>query len=848
MSLIPQRHRPPRTARALAIATATALALGTALATATPAQAAEPVSIQLLGINDLHGRIWSGPNPVVQLGAVLAGKVDQLRAENPNTVFVSAGDSIGASTFESFIADDNPTIDVLNAAGLDVSAVGNHEFDQGFDALLDRIPAEFGGVEDPATDLHKTAFPYLGANVYAKGTQDPVLPEYTVIERAGVTIGFVGLVTAETYSLVSPSGIATLDFGDPLAALNRVAAQLSDGEAANGEAEVIVALIHDGSNSTSCSAIESEDTNFGDLVHGAAAEVDVIFSAHTHMQYSCMIQGRAVIQSGSYATHLAQVVLSVDPDDGTVASATSTLIPLANSAPADPEIVEIVNAAVAAADVIGARQVGTITADITRARTSTGAEDRGSESSLGSLVADMQLWATSESPNYGGAEPAVIAFMNPGGLRADLLHAGDGIVTYKEAALVQPFANTLVTMDLTGSEIRSVLEEQWQPAGASRPRLALGISEGLSYTYDPSAPRGSHVLDITFNGAPLDEDATYRVVVNSFLASGGDNFATLGLGANKTDSGQIDLQAAVEYFEAHPSISPPALGRSVPVVIPPADAADLTDENAGDVQAPPAARAGDQVVVTVGAAQAGQPVEVWLYSDPVLLFSGPVAADGTVTVTLPADTPAGGHKLAVFSNTDVLIGWTSITVAGSSDAAVNLTPPSIVGQPVKHATLTADPGTWWPTDGVAFSYQWRRDGKNIPKATTATYRVAAQDVGHALTVVVTATVAGATPVSATSAAVTAVPKKLANLAPPRILGKAAYGRIVAAYPGKWTVDAVRFSYQWNRNGTPIKGANKVLYWVTKADRGGSLTVTVTAKAAGQDPVSATSKAVKVAKK
>ncbi|MCW5952651.1 MAG: bifunctional metallophosphatase/5'-nucleotidase, partial [Propionibacteriaceae bacterium] len=221
-------HRP--TIRTLA--GATALALGASLLAATPAHAADPVEIQLLGINDFHGRIWSAPSN--QLAALMAGRVNELRAANPNTVFLSSGDNIGASTFESFISDDNPTIDALNAAGLEVSAVGNHEFDQGFAALLDRIPVALGGTEDPATDLHKTAFPYLGANVYAKGTTNPLLPEYAVIEKGGVKLGFVGAVTQETTSLVSPAGITMLDFGDPLVAINRVAAQLSDGNEANG--------------------------------------------------------------------------------------------------------------------------------------------------------------------------------------------------------------------------------------------------------------------------------------------------------------------------------------------------------------------------------------------------------------------------------------------------------------------------------------------------------------------------------------------------------------------------------------------------------------------------------------
>jgi len=847
MSHEPSRHRPPRTARTLATATAVALALGATLATATPAHAAEPVPIQLLGINDFHGRIYSSPPPN-QLAGTMVGKVNELRAQNPNTVFVSSGDNIGASTFESFIADDNPTIDVLNAGGLDVSAVGNHEFDQGFTALLDRLPAEYGGVEDPATDLHKTQFPYLGANVYAKGTQDPALPEYTVIEKAGVTIGFVGLVTAETSSLVSPAGITTLDFGDPLVALNRVAGQLSDGDAGNGEAEVVIALLHDGSNSTDCTAIAGEQTNFGNLVRGASADVDVIYSAHTHLAYNCTIGGRPVIQSGSYAANLAQVVLSVDPDNGAIASATSSIIPLtAGSVTPDPEVVAIVNAAVAAAEGPGAEQVGSITADITRAGTPPGA-DRGSESSLGSLVADIQLWATSESPNYGGAEPAVIAFMNPGGLRDDLLYAPDGIVTYKEAALVQPFANTLVTMDLTGTQIRSVLEEQWQPAGASRPVLRLGISADLSYTYDPSAPRGSHIKSIAFKGAPLDESATYRVVVNSFLASGGDNFATLGLGSNKTDSGQVDLQAAVEYFEAHPSVSPPPLGRSVPLVIPPADADDLTEANTGPVETVAAARAGDAIVVTVGTNLAGQAVEVWLFSDPVRLYAGPVAADGTVTVTIPEDTPAGEHKLAVFTNTDALVGWAPVTIAAADAAAVNLTPPSVVGDAYLGATVTADPGTWWPADGLTLSYQWKRDGKPIKNAIGPTYVIERKDVGHKLSVVVTASADGFAPVSATSAAVTVAKVKLANLSLPKIIGKPKAGHQVVANPGKWSQGKLKYSFQWNRDGQAIPGATKKQYRIGTDEVGAVLTVTVTAKASGQSPVSATSRPVTVTKR
>jgi 5'-nucleotidase len=729
------------------LAGATALTLGASLLAVTPAHAADPVEIQLLGINDFHGRIWSAPDN--QIAGLLAAQVKELREVNPNTVFLSSGDNIGASTFESFISDDNPTIDALNAAGLEVSAVGNHEFDQGFAALLDRIPESLGGTEDPATDLHKTEFPYLGANVYAKGTTNPLLPEYAVIEKGGVKLGFVGAVTAETTSLVSPSGITMLDFGDPLVAINRVAAQLSDGNDANGEADVVIALVHDGSNSTDCTAIGNEETHFGDLVRDASDDVDVIFSAHTHLEYSCTIGGRQVVQAASYGTRLAKVVLTVDTDADTV-SATSEVLQVPVAPPPTPvaEVVTIVEAAVAAADEVGALPVGKITGDITRATTEAGAEDRGSESSLGSLVADMQLWATSESENYGGT-PTVMAFMNPGGLRADLKYGTDGTVTYKQAAVVQPFANTLVTMTLTGAQIRQVLEEQWQPEGASRPRLALGISKGLSYTYLVDAPRGSHVVDITFNGAPLDESASYRVVVNSFLASGGDNFSTLAQGTDRADSGQVDLQAAVEYFAVNSPVSPPELGRSSVFVPQPGQIANL--------KAPKIA--------------------------------------GTVAV----------------------------------------------GQKVK-----ADPGKWSP-DQLTFAYQWKLNGKAIKGATASSYKLPKSAKGKKLSVTVTASRDGFVTASATSKAVKVKSKLIKNTSKPKITGKVAAGKVVTANPGKWSEKKLTFSYTWKLNGKKLGYGGKYLR-VPSSAKGKKLTVTVKASRSGFTPATATSKAVKVAKR
>lgn len=206
--------------------------------------------------------------------------------------------------------------------------------------------------------------------------------------------------------------------------------------------------------------------------------------------------------------------------------------------------------------------VGKISGDILRGGTPSGA-DRGVESSMGNWVADVYLWATSQNPAYAGTK-AQIALMNPGGLRADLLKGDDGVVTYKEAALVQPFANTLVTVTLTGEQIRGILNEQWKAEG-DRPKLHLGVSDGFTYTYeqDPANPRVGSVVSMAYQGRAIADTDTFTVVTNSFLANGGDGFPTFAAGTDRTDTGQIDLDATLSYFEATPIVDPAPLGRAV---------------------------------------------------------------------------------------------------------------------------------------------------------------------------------------------------------------------------------------------------------------------------------------------
>lgn len=545
-----------RPIRALGVLTgAAALAVGPL---AFPASA-ETFEIQLIGINDFHGRLEpvgttegeEGFEDGLPIGGVeqLAGAVAELTAENPNTLFVSGGDNIGASTFTSNVQGDAPTIEALNEIGLVASTVGNHEFDQGFSDI------ENGGRIDELA-----AFPYLGANVYAEGTQDVLLDEYVVTEIGGVQVGFIGTVTDETASLVAPAGIEGLEFGDEAEAANRVAAQLSDGDADNGEAEVVVLLSHSGveiQTDDPCAEVQA-----GPLVQGASADIDAMVQGHTHQRYACdELSGPGgfngpVAQGGQYGEAFDVITLTYDDTAGEVVASTAEVRPLIGyPQDANAEVSEIVAEAVGFAADAGAEPLGVITTDILRARDDDGEEDRGSESVLGNFIADVQLDQTE-------AAGAQIAFMNPGGLRDDFEindTFGDeacGVVTLGEANVVQPFANGVVTMTLTGAQIKSVLEEQWQPEGSGRPFLALGVSEGFYHSFDSSLPRGERVTEVTLDGEELDPAAEYRVTVNSFLASGGDNFATLAEGTDRQELGVTDLEALTAFLGEREAVTP----------------------------------------------------------------------------------------------------------------------------------------------------------------------------------------------------------------------------------------------------------------------------------------------------
>ncbi len=627
-----------------------------------------PASVELnfLGINDFHGRIDANT-------VLFAGTIEKLRAAAPGaTAFLSAGDNIGASLFASAVAKDQPTIDVLNALELKASAVGNHEFDGGWADLRDRVIA----------DGSNATFPYLGANVYRKGTTEPVLPEYTVLEMDGIKVAVIGTVTQEVPSLVTPAGIADLEFGDPVDAINRVAAKITAGNLA----DVIVAENHDGAGAGSPdgSTLEQEVAAggpFAKLVTETSPDVDAIFTGHTHKEYAwnAPVPGdagktRPIVQTGNYGENIGQIQLTVDTATkevtaskaGNVKRTTDAAAGLVAAYPRVAAVDAIVKQALADAAVIGNQPVGAVTADITTAFSPDPAggpakrDDRSSESTLGNLVADSLLDSLKPA-DLGGAEIGVV---NPGGLRNELYYAPDGTITYAEANSVLPFVNNLWTTSLTGAQFKTLLEQQWQtnPDGTvpSRAYQQLGLSKNINYTYDAARAAGDRITSIRVGGVLIDPARSYRIGTFSFLATGGDNFRVFKEGTGTKDSGLVDRDAWITYLQANNPVSPDFARRTVAVA----------NTTAAEV------KSGDAITLAVSKldlTSLGSPVNTSLaavFTDSTGkatdLGAVPVSAgSASVTLAVPAGAAAGTGTLVLTAGESGTVVRTDVTVAAS---------------------------------------------------------------------------------------------------------------------------------------------------------------------------------------
>ena len=554
------KHRNSRRAFGLTAAgVAAALLLpGAAAAQADPTVPEENESlVNILYFNDFHGRLDSYNNLTVGFAA----KLEELRAENgeENSVVISGGDSVGGTLYTSSSQNDDPTIEVINALEIDASALGNHEFDKGIADLSDRI-------------LANVNFPYLGANVTYNGSPVGQDGGVTLVEAGGVTVGIIGAVTEQTPGLVDQNGIEGVEFTDPVAAVNEQAAALK----ASGEVDVIVATYHEGATvelpanaaqedqAAALQTAMSEQAVFESIVNETSADVDVIVNGHTHKMYNWMapVPGsdelRPVLQSGEYAANIGQIPLLVNNETGEVRVDTANFQLHPTAGTEIPEgnarvdaVAEIVAAAEAEAEVLGGEVIGSIEGDITTAFQGETRDDRGNASAMGTLIANMYRDATAEQ---GGAE---IGIVNPGGLRADLYEAtNDGDLTVRQAVDVLPFANNLFTGTFTGAQLKAVLEEQWQPEEASRPYLQLGLSDNVHYTSDSSLEKGNRITGIWLDGELVTDDQQIRVALPSFLTSGtGDNFFTLGDGADVRDSGIVDSDAFQAYIAENSPLS-----------------------------------------------------------------------------------------------------------------------------------------------------------------------------------------------------------------------------------------------------------------------------------------------------
>jgi 5'-nucleotidase len=531
------------------------------------------VELQLLAINDYHGHVQ--PDAAGNIdgepaggGEYLATKLAELREGHENSLTVAAGDLIGGSPAFSGLFHDEPSVESLNAMDLDVSSVGNHEFDEGVTELLrmqDGGCHPVDGCYFPDEPYPGADFQWLAANVQNAGGETP-LPPYWIHEVDDVKVGFIGMTLEATDTLVAAAGIQGWDFLDEAETANALVPVLK-----NQGVEAIVVLLHEGGSQTpppgdvdACVGISGPIVAINEALD---AEIDAMITGHTHLPYNCKLDGRIVTSAYSYGKVVSEVNLVLNSKSGDVvrglSSSTNHSVIQAELTP-DPAITAVIEKWQPLYDAAGNTPVGTISADINRGGDPPGS-DRGVESPAGNLVADAQLWST--SPNA-----AQIAFMNPGGVRSDLTYAssqdppeGDGVVTFGEAFTFQPFGNTLLTFEMTGAQIVSVLEEQCQPAGSSRPFLHLGVSEGFTYdlstTITGSDCTGITVSNIALNGTPLDPAGTYMVTANNFLADGGDNFTTFSTITGPRLDGGNDLLALINYLGTYSPVSPPPTDR-----------------------------------------------------------------------------------------------------------------------------------------------------------------------------------------------------------------------------------------------------------------------------------------------
>ncbi|MBP6545020.1 MAG: bifunctional metallophosphatase/5'-nucleotidase [Piscinibacter sp.] len=522
---------------------------------------ADTVAVKVLAINDFHGhlrppaggfRVRDPQDPAKSIDIAaggaehLASAVRELRARNPNHVFVAAGDLVGASPLLSALFDDEPTVESLGLMGLAISAVGNHEFDRGAAELLrlQRGGCHPGkGCKGPMP-FAGARFQYLAASTIDTRTGQPILPAYVVKRFEGIPVAFIGLTLRATPQIVMPVGVAGLEFRDEAATVNALVPELR-----RQGIEAIVVLIHEGGfpagGHGDCPGLSGPIVP---IVRQLDPAVDLVISGHTHRAYVCRIDGRLVTSADKYGTLLGEIDLLLDRASGDVREANARNVVVRTDVFAKDEAqTRLIEAYERLSAPLARRVVGRLAAPLLRD------EGPAGESALGQVVADAQLAATADA----GAQ---LALMNPGGLRAALTGDAQGTVRYEDLFAAQPFSNALVTITLTGAQLRQVLEQQW--AGQARPRL-LQVSRGLSYAWDAARPVGQRIVpgSLQLHGHTIAPEQRLRVTVNAYLAAGGDNFKALAENGADAQTGIMDIDALEQHFRRAGTVSPATDGR-----------------------------------------------------------------------------------------------------------------------------------------------------------------------------------------------------------------------------------------------------------------------------------------------
>ncbi|MFD9563696.1 bifunctional metallophosphatase/5'-nucleotidase [Streptomyces sp. NPDC059994] len=603
MTATPQKHHGGRAGRRVLAAAAGLTTLGALIAAMPAADAhdkghghpkpSRTVDVQLLSFNDLHGNLEppagsagavnekqaDGTVKSIPAGGVeyLASSLRTARKGHPYSITAAGGDMVGASPLLSGLFHDEPTIEALNKIDLDVTAVGNHEFDEGAVELARMQnggchPVE--GCYEKGKKFRGADFPYLAANVTSEKTGKPILKPYTVWKKNGVKIGFIGVTLEGTPDVVTASGVKGLKFHDEIETINKYAKELD-----RQGVKSIVALIHEGGMpATNAYNYDCDSAGPGsglsgpivDIAKGITPKVDALVTGHTHQAYACTVPDpagnpRMVTSAASYGKLFTETTLTYDKRTKdivrtAVKSPKSVNRIVSRDQAKAKDITDLIARWNKLAAPIASRPQGYISADIN------GRGSEAPEKPLGDLIADAQLAGLSPA-DKGGAQ---LAFMNPGGIRSDLVHKasgseGDGVVTYGEAFTVQPFTNMMNVVDLTGAQIIQGLQQQVSGGNTATPKI-LQVSKGFTYALDMTRTGADRVLvdTVKLNGVALDPAKTYRVAMNEFLAGGGDGFGALGQGKNKL-VGASDLDVFDAYLAANSSASaplaPPAGGR-----------------------------------------------------------------------------------------------------------------------------------------------------------------------------------------------------------------------------------------------------------------------------------------------